>query len=292
MKKKSNGEKAFDIFNIVILATIAFIAIYPLWHVLVASMSDNTEIMKHRGMLFNPIGFTLDAYTVVFHYPMVLKGYLNTIFIVVVGCTINILMTSIGAYVLSRKDVMFLKAFLILIIITMYFGGGLIPLYFTVKELQLDGTLWALIIPVAINTFYLIIMKTAFSAIPDSLEESAKIDGASHITILFRIVLPLSLPTIAVMLLYYGVGHWNSWFNAMIFLRTKRELYPLQLVLREILLQNTMVDGTTMNLDNRPDIGETIKYALIIVATVPVLFVYPFLQKYFVKGVLIGAVKE
>jgi len=135
-------------------------------------------------------------------------------------------------------------------------------------------------------------MKTAFSAIPDSLEESAKIDGASHITILFRIVLPLSLPTIAVMLLYYGVGHWNSWFNAMIFLRTKRELYPLQLVLREILLQNTMVDGTTMNLDNRPDIGETIKYALIIVATVPVLFVYPFLQKYFVKGVLIGAVKE
>jgi putative aldouronate transport system permease protein len=180
---------------------------------------------------------------------------------------------------------------MIMIVVTMYFNGGLIPFYLTVKALHLDNSYLALIFPVAINTFNLIIMRTSFASIPDSLEESARIDGASHFNILFRIIIPLSKATIAVMILYYSVGHWNSWFNAMIFIR-KRELFPLQLILREILIQN---DTSNMSIGvdamDRESVAESIKYAIIIVATLPILTIYPFLQKYFVKGVMIGAVK-
>jgi putative aldouronate transport system permease protein len=255
-----------------------------------ASISDGSEIISHTGALFKPLGFSLEAYKLVFNNPMVGRGYLNTIFVVVVGVSINILMTSVGAYFLSRKDVFWKKYVMMAIVFTMYFSGGLIPFYFTVKGLHLDNTLWALIIPGMISTFNLIIMRTAFMAIPDSLEESAKIDGANHFTILFRIVLPLAGPTIAVMILYYGVGHWNSWFNAMIFLR-KRELYPLQLILREILIQNSFTDNGLSTGDDALKLAEVMKYAIIMVGTLPILCIYPFLQKYFVKGVMIGAVK-
>ncbi|MNI54708.1 L-arabinose transport system permease protein AraQ [compost metagenome] len=177
------------------------------------------------------------------------------------------------------------------IVFTMFFGGGLVPYYLTVKGLHLDNTLWALIIPTAVSTFNLILMRTSFLNIPDEIEESAKLDGASHLTILFRIFLPLSMPVVAVMILYYGVGHWNSWFNAMLFIRD-RELYPLQLVLRDILVQND-TDGMLVGTDSfdKGLTAETIKYAVIVVATVPVLALYPFLQKYFVKGMMIGALK-
>ena len=290
--KRTNAERAFSVVNTIILTAIMVVCLYPIWHVVMASVSDNTEIMRYQGILLWPKGFDLGAYNVVFQNPAVLRGYLNTIFVVVVGSAINVIMTSLAAYILSRKDFMLTKPLMIMIVITMYFSGGLIPFYFTVKGAGLDGSLWALIIPTVINTYYLIILKTAFLSIPDSLEEAAKVDGARHIGILFKIVFPLSMPTIAVLILYYGVDHWNEWFNAMIFLRTEREKYPLQLVLREILLQNTMADSAVINNDNRPDIGETVKYALIVVSTLPILCVYPFLQKYFVKGVLVGSVKE
>ena len=290
--KRKPSEQVFDVFNFLFLSFIVVISFYPIWHALVASFSSNAEVMRHQGALLWPVGkMNTGAYKVVFENPAVLRGYFNTLFILVVGCTVNIVMTSLAAYILSRKDFMFAKPMMIMIVITMYFSGGLIPFYFTVKDMGMDGSLWALIIPTAINTFYLVILKTSFQGIPDSLEEAAKVDGARHLAILFKVVLPLSMPTIAVLILYYGVGHWNSWFNAMIFLRSEREKYPLQLVLREILLQNTMADSTRINSDNAPDIGETVKYALIIVSTVPILLVYPFLQKYFVKGVLVGAVK-
>lgn len=287
--KRSTGERIFEIVNVLFMVVLIFITLYPIWHVVMASFSDNTEVMRHQGLLMIPLGFSLDAYKTVFDNPMIWNGYANTIFIVIVGCLINILMTSLGAYFLSRKDVMWKRIIMFLIVLTMFFSGGLIPFYFTVKELHLDNTLWALIIPGAISTYNLIIMRTAFMAIPDSLEESAKLDGAKHTTILFKIVLPLSLPTIAVMILYYGVGHWNAWFNAMIFLR-KRELFPLQLILREMLIQNTNADNVNQSID-KAVVSETFKYAVIVVATLPILFIYPFLQKYFVKGVLIGAVK-
>jgi len=200
------------------------------------------------------------------------------------------MLTSFGAYALSRKSLQYRKPLMLFIIFTMFFSGGLIPLYLTVKGAGLIDSLWALIIPQAINTFNLILMKTAFEAIPDALEESAKIDGANDFVILFKIVLPLSMPVIAVMLLYYGVSHWNSWFQAMIFLQ-ERSLYPLQLVLREILLQGEATANSGASDGDAAMLAATLKYATIIVATVPILCVYPFLQKYFVKGALIGAIK-
>lgn len=287
--KHTLGENIFNVLNIMILILLMFITLYPFWHVLMASISDGARLMSHSGALFLPLGFSTLAYEMLFKNPMILISYRNTIFVVVVGVALNIFMTSLGAYFLSRKDVFWKKYIMIGIVFTMFFSGGLIPFYFTVKGLHLDNTLLALIIPGAVSTFNLIIMRTAFIAIPDSLEESARLDGANHITILFRIILPLSGPTLAVMVLYYGVGHWNAWFNAMIFLR-KRELFPLQLILREILISNTVNDNIIGN-DDAVKISEIIKYAIIIVATVPVLTIYPFLQKYFAKGVMVGAVK-
>lgn len=289
--KESSSSKLFNLTNILIMLLLIIVTLYPMLYVLFASVSDPTSLMAHEGLLLKPLGFTFAAYEAVFKNPMIVKGYGNTIFIVVVGVAINILMTSLGAYGLSRKGVKWKNPIMFLITFTMFFGGGLIPFYFTVKQLGLDNKLWAVIIPNAMSVFNLIILRTAFAAVPDSLEESAKLDGAGHFTILFRIIMPLTLPTIAVMVLYYGVSHWNSWFNAMIFIRD-RKLYPLQLVLREILIQNS-TDSMTQYADTgaTESISETIKYAIIIVATLPILTLYPFLQKYFVKGVMVGAVK-
>ncbi|MVQ36717.1 ABC transporter permease subunit [Paenibacillus sp. MAH-34] len=290
MNKASFSEKCFDYINTVLLFLLMVLTVYPLLYVAFASVSDAGSLMEHKGILWRPIGFSLDAYTNVFRNPMILKGYGNTLFVVLMGLALNITLTSFGAYALSRKSLQYRKPLMLFIIFTMFFSGGLIPLYLTVKGVGLVDSLWALIIPQAINTFNLILMKTAFEAIPDALEESAKMDGANDFVILFRIVLPLSMPVIAVMLLYYGVSHWNSWFNAMIFLQ-ERSLYPLQLVLREILLQGEANANTGASDGDAAMLAATLKYATIIVATVPILFVYPFLQKYFVKGALIGAIK-
>ncbi|KRF02351.1 sugar ABC transporter permease [Paenibacillus sp. Soil766] len=290
VNKRSFSEICFDGINVVLLTLLMLLTVYPLIYVLFASVSDAGSLMGYKGMLWRPLGFSLDAYTNVFRNPMILKGYGNTLFVVLMGLVLNITLTALGAYALSRKSLQYRKPLMLFIIFTMFFSGGLIPLYLTVKGVGLIDSLWSLIIPTAINTFNLILMKTAFEAIPDALEESAKIDGANDFVILFRIVLPLSMPVIAVMLLYYGVGHWNSWFNAMIFLQ-ERSLYPLQLVLRGILLQGEASSNSGASDDDAAMLAATLKYATIIVATVPILFVYPFLQKYFVKGALIGAVK-
>ncbi|MDF2716195.1 MAG: carbohydrate transporter permease [Paenibacillus sp.] len=284
-------EKVFDSFNGLFLTALMVMTVYPLVYVAFSSVSSAESLMAYNGILWKPLGFSLDAYTNVFRNPMIIKGYGNTFFVVVVGLIFNILLTAFGAYALSRKSLLYRKKIMLFIVFTMFFSGGLIPFYLTVKGVGLNNTLWALIIPQAINTFNLILMKTAFEAIPDALEESAKMDGANEFVILFRIILPLSMPVIAVMLLYYGVSHWNSWFHALIFLQD-RSMYPLQLVLREILLQgeaSSMAVGATDA--DVAMLSVTLKYATIIVATVPILLVYPFLQKYFVKGALIGAIK-
>ncbi|MBU5346134.1 carbohydrate ABC transporter permease [Paenibacillus lautus] len=288
---RSVGEKLFDVFNYVLLTVITLCTLYPLIYVLFASLSDPTRYMQHSGILWKPLDITFNAYRLVFDNPMIIQGYLNTFLIVSGGLVLNITLTAFGAYALSRKGLGYRKQLMLFIVFTMFFSGGLIPLYFTVKGLELTNTLWSLIIPQAISAFNLIIMRTAFEAVPDSLEESAKIDGANEFVILFRIMMPLCMPVIAVMLLYYGVSHWNSWFQAMIYLQD-RSLYPLQLVLRELLLLNdasSMASGASGG--EVAVIGETLKHATIIVATVPILLVYPFLQKYFVKGALIGAIK-
>lgn len=289
--KPSVGEQVFDVVNIIFMLFMIVITLYPMLYVLFASFSSPRKLMMHYGPLWHPLDFNLASYKAVFKNPNIWNGYRNTTFIVVVGVAINMALTMLGGYLLSRKNWMFQKIMSMAIVFTMYFSGGLIPFYLTVRDLRLDNTLWALIIPTAISTYNMIIMRTAFAAIPDSLEESAKLDGANHFIILTKIMIPLVVPTIAVLILYYGVSHWNSWFNAMIFLRD-RSKYPLQLILREILIQNSLNEMTLgAGMDDKEMIAETIKYAVIVVSTVPILCLYPFLQKYFVKGVMIGAVK-
>lgn len=243
------------------------------------------------GFLWRPLGFSTEAFKEVFKNQSIWSGYANTLFLVIVGTALNVLLTSIAAFVLSRKNFPLRRPVTLLILFTMFFGGGLIPTYLLVKSLGLVNSLFACILPGAISTWNFMIMRTYFESIPDSLEESAKLDGANDLDVLFRIILPLSGPILAVMVLFYGVGNWNQWFSAMIYLQ-EHQKYPLQLILREILLANSTdsMMGNTMDAD-KAAVGETIKYASIVVATVPILCVYPFLQKYFVKGVMIGAVK-
>jgi len=288
--KSSAGERVFNVFNIVLLTLITATILIPLAHILFASLSDPLAVMRHEGIILRPYGFTFSAYAAVAKNPNIVSGYCNTLFIVVVGTILNLLLTLIAAYVLSRKDLLWRTPLTMMIVFTMYFSGGMIPFYLTVRTMGLDGSIWALILPTAVNTYNLIIMRTAMAAVPESMAESATMDGASHMRILFNIMAPLTQATIAVLALYYAVQHWNSWFNAMLFLRDKK-LYPLQLILREILIQNDTTMMTAGSSDDIGLIGETIKYATIVVATVPILGVYPFLQRYFVRGVMIGAVK-
>ena len=290
--KKSKGERAFQVFNYAFLMLIMLVCLYPVWYVAVASFSNSNALTQHSGLLFRPIGFSIDAYKKVFQNPMIGKGYLNTLFILIIGVFLDLVMTSLGAYFLSRKRVMFKKPIMLFIVFTMFFSGGMIPFYINLKELHLTNTLWGLIIPFMITTSNLIILRTSFESIPESLIEAAQIDGAGHIRILTTIVLPLSKAMLAVMVLYYGVSIWNSWFWASAILRN-REMYPLQIILREILLSNdtsSMTAGASAT--DTEAIGMSIRYATIMVATVPILCVYPFLQKYFTKGTMVGAVKE
>jgi putative aldouronate transport system permease protein len=261
--------------------------------VLFASLSDPTQLIAARGALVRPLGLNLDAYRLVLQNPMIAIGYRNTLLYVFGGTLLNVTMTCLGAYALSRRNVLFARPIMIMIVFTLFFSGGLIPTYLLVGQtLQMADTPWALIVPTAINTINLIILKTAFESVPVSLEEAARIDGANDFTILFRVVLPLSLPALAVVILFYAVGHWNSYFPALVYLHS-RDLYPLQLVLREILITSNVESmTTTVSSGDTFQVGQTIKYATIVVATVPILVIYPFLQRYFVKGALIGAIKE
>ncbi|MCM0647736.1 carbohydrate ABC transporter permease [Clostridium swellfunianum] len=294
--KRSAGEKVFDIFNVLFMVILMIACAYPLLYVLFASLSDPYRLMQHRGILLKPLGFTLSGYALVFKNPSIITGFLNTLFYVVVGVSINLLLTCMSAYVLSRKNLLFGKPLMLMVTITMFFSGGLIPFFLQVQRLGLIDSRLAIILPSALSVWNLIVMRTAFRSIPESLIESAKIDGANDFTILFRIVIPVSKATLAVIALFYAVGQWNSWFNAMIFLRD-RSKYPLQLILREILISNETRE--MMNLPKgsaqfiKADAYKTlIKYSTVIVSTIPILCAYPFLQKYFVKGVMIGSIKE
>ena len=291
--KTTTGEKIFNVFNIAFMIVMMFVMFYPMWHVLCASFSNAKYLSAHTGILVWPDGYSVTAYQLMMKNPMILKGYGNTLFILVFGLIINMIMTCLAAYVLSRKNVMFNRPITIFIVFTMYFSGGLIPTYLNIKDLKLLDTLWAVIVPGAISTYNMIVLRTGFASVPESLEESAKIDGASSLRILWQIILPLSKATVAVICLYYAVAHWNSWFAAMLYLNT-RELFPLQLILREILIQNdtsSMVTAMDVGAGDSSFVSETVKYAVIIVSVVPILCVYPFIQKYFTKGVMVGAVK-
>jgi putative aldouronate transport system permease protein len=292
-RRRTAGDLIFDGILTALMLILIAITLYPLLYVAFASLSDAGLLAQHRGLMFRPDGFSIAAYKLVFRNPMISIGYRNTLFYVVTGTIINLVVTTLTAYGLSRKNVMWKNPIMFMIVFTMFFSGGLIPTFLLVGvTMNMIDKAWALIIPPAINTWNLLIMKTSFEGVPVALEESARIDGANDFHILWNIVIPLSLPVVAVMILFYAVYHWNAFFNAMIYLRT-RDLWPVQLVLRDILVSNSQSDMTVgvFGGDIAP-IGETIKYATIIVATVPILAIYPFLQRYFVKGVMIGAIKE
>ena len=289
--KKTQGEKIFNVFNVILMLVVAFLTLYPFYYVLAASLSKSAEFMAHQGFLYKPLGFTLGAYKVVLKNDRIVTGFLNTGFLLVVKTSISMLLTIIGAYTMCKRDALLVPKLMFLIVVTMFFSGGMIPTYLNVRSLGMDNKIWALIIPTAINTFNLIIMRNAFDAIPRELDEAAAIDGAGCVKTLFIVMLPLVVPSVMVILLYYAVDVWNSWFDAMLYIR-KKNLYPLQLVLREILINNntTSMGGAAINADSET-MAESVQYAVMMVATVPILLVYPFLQKYFVNGIMVGAVK-
>lgn len=288
--KYTTGEQVFHFVVIIVTLLLSFAVVVPLLSIVFASFSDPFEVMKHSGIYWHPIKPSLYSYNMVFQDKSILTGYLNTIFVVVVGTSLNLVLTIISAYVLSRKGPIFIKFFTFMIVFTMYFQGGTIPTYLIVDKLHLVGTRWALILPGAVNTFNLVVLRTAMAAVPESLPESAMIDGAGHVTILSFIMVPVTKASIAVITLYYAVSHWNSWFPAMIYLR-KKSMYPLQLILRTILVQDDTSAMSSGSLESLALSSDSVKYATIVVATAPILAIYPFLQKYFVKGVMVGAVK-
>ena len=289
--KQSKGVLVFRGINGLIMLSLIFVTLYPFLYIIFASLSTSTELMKHTGVLLYPLQPTLKSYAAVLKNHSIYTGYVNTLIVLAGGLAIRMVLTCFGAYVLSKKELMLRTPMMILIIITMFISGGMIPTYNLVTGLHLDNSLWALILPGAIDVFNLIVLRTGFEAVPVSLEEAARIDGADDMVILFRIILPLSMATVAVIALYYAVSIWNSWFDAMLYIRN-RNLYPLQLILREILIQSdtSLMEGGG-NLGGIEAISESIKYTVIIVTTIPILVVYPFLQKYFVKGTMVGAVK-
>jgi putative aldouronate transport system permease protein len=278
-------------FNGLFMLIICVTMIYPFIYVIAASFSDPIRFLVNKGPLIRPLGFTLDAYKLVFDNPNISTSYRVTLFVVPVGTTVNVILSLLGGYFLSRRGSLWMRPVMMLVTFTMFFSGGMIPTFLVVRQLGLFDSVWALILPAAISTYNMIIMRTAFMGVPLELEESARIDGAQDFTILFRILVPVVMPTIAVLILFYGVDHWNSWFPAMLYIR-KRQLYPLQLILREILIQNNTDSMLTdIAVDRRQFVTLIVKYAVIVISTIPILALYPFLQRYFVKGVMVGSLK-
>lgn len=291
IRSKSTGYKVFTVFNYVLLILIGFLCLAPMLHTIFASFSEPGPLSAHIGFIFRPLGFTLNGYKLVFQNPNIYTGYVNTIIYVICSTLLGTALTITSGFVLSRKNLLLKNQMMFFLAFTMMFNGGMIPFYMVVRNLGMLDTRWALIIPGCVNVFNIIIMRTSMAEIPDSLEEAARIDGAGSITIMTRIVVPLSKATIAVVVLFYAVGQWNAWFNASIFLQD-RSLYPLQLILRDILIQNDASQMNRSDLENNLAIyKDLIKYCTTVIATLPILCVYPFVQKYFVKGVMIGSVK-
>lgn len=290
IRKKSLSDILLDIFIYSLMIFILLLTVYPVWYVIVASFSNSADLLKNPGVLLWPKQVVYGAYQLAFKNPLLMHAFGNTLKILGISLPINIVMTLLCGYFMACSGMKFKKPIVIMILFTMYFSGGLIPAYLNIRSLGLYNTLWAVILPGAMSVYNAIICKTSIEAIPSSLAESAYLDGASDLQVLFKIVMPLIKATLAVLILYYGVGHWNNWFTPSIYLRENKDL-PVQNILRAILLANQDLAGDANAGDNYNNYAESIKYAAIVITTVPVMCIYPFLQKYFAKGALIGAVK-
>lgn len=293
--KRSHSDQIFDVVNVLVMIVLLLIFVWPLWFVLIASVSNPSQVWTGNVVLL-PKQFTLDAYKAVVEYESIWIGYRNTIFYTVLGTVINLIMTIFAAYPLSRKDFVPRNFFMFMFMLTMYFGGGLIPTYLVVNKMHMVNTVWAMMIPGAVSIYNVIITRTYFiNSIPNELQEAAELDGANSFQFLTRVVLPLSKPILAVIGLYYAVGHWNDFFSALIYINDKN-LMPLQTFLRDLLMSNKMLLNGMQGLDaaqaeQKMQLAQTLKYSAIVVSTVPVLCIYPFIQKFFVKGIMIGSVK-
>ena len=295
--KRCREDVIFDTVIFIILTLILFVVAYPLYWVIISSFSDPTAVSAGK-VLLRPIGFTLKGYAEVFKNSQVMRGFFNSIVITFVGVCVNMAVTLPTAYALSRDNFSGKKPITIFYMITMFFGGGMIPTYLVVKNMQLLNTIWALVLPGCLSVYNMIVARTFFkSNISEELYEAGEIDGCTQSRFFFQIALPLSKAIIAIMVLYYGVGHWNSYFSALLYI-SDQDKYPLQLVLRNILITNQTALSQTATtaaaraaLQEQQQLIDVMKYSLIIISSVPVLIMYPLVQKHFVKGVMIGSVK-
>lgn len=293
-------DRIFDAITFILLTLIFIIVAYPLYFVVISSISDPKAVAAGEVMLF-PVGFSLDGYMEVFKTNTVMRGFANSLLYTFVGVCINLFVTLPTGYALSRKDFYGKKVITLFYVFTMFVSGGLMPTYLVIRNLGMINSIWALVIPGSLSVYNMIVCRTFFTTtIPNELLEAARIDGCGNTRFFFSIVLPLSGAITAIMVLYYGVGHWNSYFSALIYI-TNRELWPLQLELRNILIENSLAQSAATMMASTPEaiaeknrlaaLMEMMKYSLIIISTIPVMILYPFIQKYFVKGVTIGSVK-
>jgi putative aldouronate transport system permease protein len=294
--RRSRDDVVFDTVNIFLVTLFFLIVLYPVYFVLIASVSKPGAVATGE-ILFFPKGLNIEGYKGVFAYREIWIGYRNTVLYTVSGTLLSLVLTLPAAFALSRKDFVGRGFFTIVFSITMFFSGGLVPTYMLVRALGMRNTIWSQIVPGAIEFWYIVIVRTYFqTSVPGEIIEAATIDGASWTKMFMRIILPLCVPIIAVMALFYGVDRWNSYFNALIYL-SNRALYPLQLILREILIQNEVKSSTLgdelqrMAMKEQMQFAGLIKYAVIVVSTLPVILVYPFLQRYFIRGIMVGALK-
>lgn len=290
---KRKKTTPFTVFNYTFFVIIALLMIFPLWNVIIISLTDYQEYVANPLMLF-PKEITMEAYDYIFANDDLLTSLKVTVTVTLVGTIGSMAISVAGAYALSKKRMPGRNLFLTLILITMFFNGGIVPNFLLVKDLGIYDTIWSMIFPTMVNAWYLIIMKNYFTGLPEALEESARIDGANDLKILFRIILPISMPIIATFTLFYGVDRWNEWWNAMMYINDTRK-YPLQLLLRNLIVKNfSSASMATAYAQNSAEFvaKENIKMATAVVAILPITVVYPFLQKYFAKGVMVGAIKS
>jgi len=293
-KNMSTGDRLFNVINVLVMCLIALVILYPLYFVVIASVTD-PNIVNRGGILLYPKELYLSGYKKILEYTPIWRGYWNSIIYTVAGTTLNIILTITAGYVLSRRDLFGRNIIMFIFVFTMFFNGGLVPTYLTVSYLGILDTVWAMILPTAASVFNIILTRTFFqSTIPGELLEAARMDGCSDFKFFFHIVLPLSKVIIAVMVLFYGVQHWNSFFEALIYLNTDTK-YPLQIILRNLIIMNetsTEMISDPGTLAERQRTAEQLKYGIIVVASLPLLVLYPFLQKYFTQGVMIGSIKD
>ena len=287
--KKTKEDWVVDVVVTLVVTVFTLVCFYPLWYVLVASVSTGTHVIKNPGLLLWPDGFHLDSYVLALSHPLLVSGLWNSVKILLMALPINIVLTLMCGYFMASSNMKLKKPIVAMLLVTMYFSGGMIPSYLNIRDLGLYNSHWSLILPGALSVYNAIICKTAIEGVPASLSESAYLDGANDFQVLFQIIMPLIKPTLAVLILYYGVGHWNSWFAASIYLEDS-SLLPMQNILQSVLQEASGLANDEAG-ETFDSFAEAVKYSAIVITTLPILCVYPFLQKHFTKGVMIGAVK-